>query len=123
MSPFDRAAPWLSAALTAQDARPLWTLDDVRADLEARQAHLWLGERAAMVTTISDFPGAGERIIECWLAGGDMNEILAMTPPIEDWARRVGCTQAHVTGRKGWVRALAPFGYDHYATTVRKLLA
>lgn len=82
-----------------------------------------MGDKSCMVTTISDFPGAQERIIECWLAGGDMSEIKSMIAPLEDWARRVGCTQAHVTGRKGWVRALAPFGYEHYATTVRKLLA
>ncbi len=121
MSDFDRAAPWLAAALTAEDDRPLWTLEDVKAELEARNAHLWMGDRAAMVTTISDF--GSERLIEAWLAGGEMNEILSMTPVIEDWARRVGCTQAHVTGRKGWVRALAPLGYETYSTTVRKLLA
>ncbi len=124
MSAFDRAAPWLMAALYAQDKRPLWTLYDVRAELEARNAHLWLGDRSGMVTTISDYPGAGERIIECWLAGGDGAEIAqTLRPAVEDWAKRVGCTQAHVTGRRGWVRRLAPFGYEHYATTVRKLLS
>lgn len=122
MSAFERAAPLLQAALSADDARPLWTLDDVRADLEARRAHLWLGERSAMVTTITDYPAAGERLIECWLAGGEMAEILSMTPVIEDWGRKVGCTQAQVCGRRGWVRQLAPLGYEHTATTVRKLL-
>ena len=121
MSPFDQVAPLLQAALEADDDRPLWTLDDVRIELEQGRAHLWVGERSAMVTTIVEF--GPERIIECWLAGGDMTEILSITPIIEDHARRVGCTQAHVTGRKGWVRALAPLGYEHYATTVRKILA
>lgn len=120
MNAFERAAPLLQAALDAEDERPLWTLDDVRIELEQGRAHLWLGERSAMVTTIQDFNG--ERIIECWLAGGDMGEILSVTPIIEDHARSVGCTQAHITGRRGWVRALAPQGYEHYATVVRKLL-
>lgn len=122
MSAFERAAPWLEAALKAQDKRPLWTLDDVRADLDARRAHLWLGENAATVTTISDFAN-GERVIDAWLSGGDLNEILSMIPVLEDWGRRVGCTQAHVVGRKGWVRTLAPYGYEHYSTTVRKMLS
>lgn len=121
MSDFERAAPWLEAALNAEDERPLWTLDDVKRDLEARRSHLWMGDASAMVTTISDWAN-GERIIEAWLAGGEMQEILAMTPVLEDWGRRVGCTQAHVQGRRGWIRALAPFGYEHYSTTLRKLL-
>lgn len=116
----DDAWSLLEAALNAEDDAPLWAIDDVRAELEAGNAHLWLGERSAMVTTIADFNG--ERIIECWLAGGDMGEILSLTPAIEDHARRVGCTQAHITGRRGWVRALAPHGYEHYATVVRKIL-
>ena len=120
-SALKRAWPWLEAALHAEDDRPLLSMDDVVADLEARRAHLWVGENAALVTTITDY--AQERVIECWLAGGDMKEILAMTPPIEDWARRVGCTQVQVMGRKGWVRALSPQGYHHYATSVRKLLS
>lgn len=121
MSDFERAAPWLEAALYADDERPLWTLGDVKRDLEARRSHLWMGDASAMVTTISDWAN-GERIIEAWLAGGEMQEILAMTPVLEDWGRRVGCTQAHVQGRRGWVRALSPQGYSHYATTLRKLL-
>ena len=121
MNDFERVAPLLDAALKAEDARPLWTLEDVKRDLEARRSHLWVAEQSAMVTTISDWAN-GERIIESWLAAGDMNEILAMTPVLEDWGRRVGCTQAHVQGRRGWVRKLAPFGYEHYSTTLRKIL-
>lgn len=116
----DDAWPLLEAALNAEDDQPLWDIDEVRTELEEGRAHLWLGERSAMVTTISDINGT--RIIECWLAGGDMGEILSLTPVIEDHARSVGCSQAHVMGRKGWVRALAPLGYEHYATVVRKIL-
>lgn len=120
MNALEQAWPLLEAALHAEDDYPLWTMDDVRTELEEGRAHLWLGERSAMVTTISEF--GDQRIIECWLAGGDMGEILSLTPIIEDHARSVGCTQAHVAGRRGWVRALAPQGYEHYATVVRKIL-
>lgn len=116
------ALPLLDAAIKAQDARPLWTLGDVHADLESGAAKLWLGERSAIVTVESDYQSTNERLIECWLAGGDIGEITGAVVNLEHYARRQGCTQAHITGRNGWVRALAPHGYAHYATVVRKLL-
>jgi hypothetical protein len=121
VSDFDRAAPWLEAALTANDKRPLWNLADVKADIEAKRAHLWMGENACFVTTISNFSN-NERVIDAWLGGGDLQEMLRMTPMLEEWGRSVGCTQAHVMGREGWTRTLAPLGYERYCTTVRKML-
>jgi hypothetical protein len=121
MSDFDRCAPWLDAALKAQ-SRSLWTLDDVRKEIEAQEAYLWMDDAAAMVTTISDWPGANERLIESWLAGGEMEGVQRIRARAEDWAKQMGCTQVHVTGRAGWVRALAKFGYEPYTVTVRKML-
>lgn len=120
MSP-EEALPLLQAALSANDARPLWTLSDVRADLAAGGSKLWLGERSAMVTSESDYAN-GERLIEAWLAAGDLREITGAIPRLEAYARERGMTQAHVTGRHGWLRTLQPFGYGYHATTVRKLL-
>lgn len=117
----ERARPWIEAALKA-DKRPLWTLADVGADLERGEAHLWMGDRSCIV---SNFPGVGavpERVIHVWLAGGAMDEILTVTPWMEAQARAMGCTQVTIEGRKGWVRALAPQGYEYQATIIRKLL-
>jgi hypothetical protein len=114
---------WIEAAINAHDERPLWTLRDVIEEIDARRAFLMQGARSAVVLTVSDeYRRTGEKVAEAWLAGGDLAEITAGIPQLEAWARANGCTQAHITGRKGWVRALAPFGYEHWATTVRKLL-
>jgi len=112
----------LDAALRAQDKRPLWTLEDVCSDIMAGDARPWFGQRSCIVTVESEYPRSGERIIEAWLAGGDLTEIVAAIPHIEDYARARGCTQAHVTGRKGWERAMKPSGYEYYATVLRKFL-
>jgi len=112
----------LDAALKAQDKRPLWTLDDVCHDLVNGDARIWLGRKSCMVTVESDYPRSGERLIEAWLAGGELSEIVETIPRIEAYARMQGCTQAHVSGRRGWERVLGPHGYDHYATVLRKLL-
>ena len=113
---------WLEAARIAEDARPLWTFGDVICDIRDGRAFLMEGERSAVVLTLGDYPSAGEKIAEAWLAGGDLEEIAAGIAQLEAWAKAQGCTQAHVTGRRGWLRTLAPHGYGHYATTVRKLL-
>ncbi len=120
MNAFERARPWLEAALAHDDERPLWTIDDVRADVEQGRSTLWSGERSCVL--VSRMPFGRETLADGWLAGGELDEIMQAIPRIEDWARIVGCTQAHIAGRRGWERALRPLGYDHYATTVRKLL-
>jgi|JI9StandDraft_1071089.scaffolds.fasta_scaffold154827_3 hypothetical protein len=122
MSDFDRAAPWLEAALKANDKRPLWTLEAVKAEIDSGNAYLWMFPNCCFVTTITPPYSNGERVIDAWLGGGDMNEMLQKTPELEAWGRSVGCTQAHVMGREGWTRALAPLGYERYCTTVRKML-
>lgn len=115
------ARVWIQEALNAID-RPLYTVEAVETELAANNAMLWLGERSCVVTTLTDFPSVGERVIEVWLAGGDLEEIKDMIPQIEAWAVQAGCTQAEVNGRLGWVRTLAPFGFEYLTTTVRKFL-
>lgn len=112
----------LQAALTAQDKRPLWTIEDVLTDIVSGEAKLWTGRKSCVVTVESDYPRAGEKIIEGWLAGGDLEEIAAMTTMLERYGKDRGCTQAHITGRPGWVKAFAGKGYEHYGTIIRKLL-
>lgn len=112
----------LNEALHAQDARPLWTMEDVLSDIAAGEARLWTGQRSCVVTVESEYPKSGERIIEGWLAGGDLEEIAAMTSLLEGYGRAQGCTQAHITGRPGWLRAFRGMGYEHYGTIIRKLL-
>ncbi len=117
----DRARPWLEAALY-EHKRPLWTMADLERELEAHEAHLWVGERSCVVTVPSAVGSVPERAVHVWLAGGDLREIVEATPRIEAIVRDAGCTQVTIEGRKGWVRALAPLGYEYQATVVRKLL-
>lgn len=116
----DRARPWLEAALAAH-RRPLYTLADVEGLVERDEARLWLGKRSCILTQVHDY-GTGERVLHVWLAGGDMDEIKTAIAPIEEWAVAAGCTQVSIDGRKGWERALAPFGFEHETTSLRKCL-
>ena len=82
--------------------------DEVAADLAEHRAQLWIADdgspRAAMVTRRD-----GDTL-EVWLAGG---AVLSGCVPFLDialkaatWARR-----GRLTGRKGWARVLAPYGW------------
>lgn len=118
----DEALELLRAAL-AED-RPLVRLEDLRAQLEANEAVLWIGAKSAVFTQCTAYPMTAEFVCEAGPAGGDLNEITQhMLPQIEAWARQAGCTQAEVrAGRKGWARALRDQGYEECQIILRKLL-
>lgn len=120
MADFDeawaRCAPWIEAALAGEPETH--TLDDVRAQVEARQARFWAGSKAAMVTEIVQQPRA--KVFNFWLAGGDLDELRnELAPAGEAYAREMGCKYIAIAGRAGWARAL---GYRPlYAVCMKEL--
>lgn len=104
VSEWARCRDWLVAAL-AEDR----TEADLLAELAVNRAQLWPGERSAIVTQLVANGAAREAHV--WLAGGELKEILAMMPGMTAWGRTQGCTAVVLDGRKGWVRALKPFGF------------
>ena len=115
----ERVREWLEAALA--DRAPLHDLNSVVEAIEAKEAQLWVGKASCMVTQIDDFP-TGARVMTVWLAAGDLDDVMAGRPQVEEWARAAGCTQIIIEGRPGWVRTLKDHGFEHYATSVRKML-
>ena len=99
-----------------------YTLDYVKKRVEdgSNTTHLWPGRKSAAVTEIV---WEGERcILNCWLAGGDLDELKQMIAAAEVFAKRLGCDAVQVSGRKGWVRALRDQGYSPISYTVEKEL-
>lgn len=83
--------------------------------------HLWPGKASAAVTEIVWEHGT-RPVLNCWLAGGDLDELKKMITAAEVFAKRLGCHSVQVSGRKGWVRALRDQGYKPIAYTVEKEL-
>lgn len=113
MKEYLAARDWLVAALEAGE-----TEGHLVSRLLAGTAQLWLGERCAMVTEIVNGP---PRAIHVWLAGGELKEIVSLTPGIAAFARSMGCAEATVNGRKGWGRALRKHGFEGFGQ-LRKVL-
>lgn len=91
--------------------------DDLVDDICRGLAQLWTGRRSAIVTQL-----VRPSSIHCWLAGGDLNEIIALMPGLESYGRALGYTFATVDGRKGWDRVLRPYGYLRVGDELQKVL-
>jgi hypothetical protein len=112
MSAWARCRDWLVPAMT--DTSEAETL----ADLMAGRAQLWPGDTAAGVSRIED--AREGRCIHVWLAGGALEGVLALRPGVEAYGRAWGCTEITINGRRGWDRALRPFGYVRSQGELRK---
>ena len=93
---------WIQSALDHGGNR--YSLEDVIAEIEAGEAHLWRFDKSAVVTRFLDEPAG--RTLFYWLAGGDLNQIIQMEPHMTAWGQSHGCTRKMLVGRAGWQRAL-----------------
>ena len=97
--------PWQIAAqyLPESDIAPLSLLEErVLAD----RAQLWLGDGCAGVTEVTD-----DNRLHIWVAGGSMAGLLDMLESVEWFALLTGCKGVELSGRKGWQRVMAKYGY------------
>jgi hypothetical protein len=96
-----RCSGYLEAALELAGTH---TLADVVQGIADGVFHFWPGEKCAAVTQVYTYPTA--RYLHIFLAGGDLEELLAMVPLFKSWAKHLGCTELTVAGRPGWERKL-----------------
>lgn len=111
-----RCAPLLRQAL--DEAGNTHTLADVRAEIEADRAELWVSLNSVAVTEVLEYPRV--KVLHVWLAAGALDEILAGDTAIERFARHVGASRLTVSGRPGWKKALAGRGYTARAVQLMR---
>ncbi len=99
---FKRCRPFLQAALDL--AGGTHTMADVVQGIADGVFHFWPGEKSAAITRVHEYPRA--RYLHIFLAGGDLDELLAMVPLFKSWAKHLGCTELTLAGRPGWERVL-----------------
>lgn len=105
MSAFDqewiRCSPWIQAAL--DHAGNLFTLDDVKESVLKGQAFFLPGFEAVVISEIRIYPQ--KKIYNCWLAGGNLEELkIGFAPAIRWYAKKAGCDAITIQGRPGWQR-------------------
>jgi hypothetical protein len=114
----DRHRHHIEAALDY--AQHSHTFDDVVAMVLQGRLRLWSLPNSVMLTEVITYPRY--QTYHMFLGGGDLQEILAMHPQVEQAAREAGCTKLSVTGRQGWVRALKNHGWTPAHVTCTKEL-
>ena len=114
-----RCRPWIEAALARQN---LYRFEDVEAAVAEGRAQIWPCPKGVIVTTVEQYP-AGPRVLQGWLAGGDLAALVeGIGPRIEAEARdRLHCTHVLIdAGRRGWERALTASGYVFQGVSLMK---
>lgn len=108
---FERCWPWLLASLefaAFKHGDKVWfthSKADVWERIVTGKCHFWPGKECVIVTEFYVSP-TGLKSHHTWLAGGNLKEIVKMTPAIEDFGKRQGAHRQTGHGRLGWLRVL-----------------
>jgi len=111
-----RCRGWIEAALA--HAGGTHGFDDVAAAILDRRMQLWAAPKGCLVTEVADFPR--KRVLNVFLGGGEMRQLVGMKDDVEAWARSIGCDATTITGRRGWSRVFARHGWRPAHVTLIK---
>lgn len=89
---------------------------DVVAMVASGRGQLWPGKTSVGVTEIIEYPR--KRVLHCFLAAGDLDELLVMMEYAKQWGYAQGCQSMTMSGRMGWQRVLDKHGWDTVLVTM-----
>ena len=104
---FNRCKPYIKAALEYSGGTH--DLIDVYEGLHKGTMQLWPAKESCLVTEILKYPR--KKVLNVFLGGGDLTEILSMHEDVISWAKEQGCTALTMTGRFGWKKPLGKHGW------------
>lgn len=107
---------WIEAALSGSG----WSYEDIMAGVERGDFHLFEHPEGCMVAEFIISPR--HKVMHVFAAGGSLDAIRALLPQVEAFGRRHGCDSGGATGRRGWTRFLAQYGYRPAQPAVEKEL-
>jgi hypothetical protein len=106
-----------------------WAVEDVAAAIAAGQSQLWLAFTsddipiAALVTRIEDYPQ--RRMLSVLFTGGEELKFWhqEMLDALEEFGAACGCEGLELTGRHGWKKFLAEYGWEAKYVVCEKTIA
>lgn len=114
MMELERCREWIEAALEYNGG--CYSFDDVAQGIMEGRMQLWAGPDGCAVTEILMYPQ--RKLLNLFLAGGSMEQLLDMEKDAITWAKAQGCDGLSLSGRKGWTRALKERGWNTLHTTL-----
>lgn len=95
-------------------------VEDVVQLVRDGRAQYWSNGDGTIITELNTFPNL--KTCHYWIITGALPDCLALDADISEWARREGCSLATASGRKGWGRVAAPYGWrPHMQTFIKDL--
>jgi len=83
------------------------SLSDILEKVRVGKLQLWYDDNSVLLTEVIIYPN--ERILNFYLAGGDLDELKAMHDDILKEAGQMGIRRARITGRRGWSRVFPEY--------------
>ena len=103
----DRCRPWIEAALSYSGNTHHF--EDIVAGVKSGTMQLWPARHSCLVTELVIYPR--KKLLNIFLAGGKITELMSMQEDVQRWAIREGCDGGMISGRKGWEKPLAKLGW------------
>lgn len=104
---FERCSKWLQDAL--DHGGNTHDLHDLKSGILEGNFKFWPAPYGAVVTAFLEYPKI--RVLNIWLGGGKIEQLLDMVPSLVQYAKENGCKSIMCCGRPGWERALKPYGF------------
>lgn len=82
---------------------------DIYQGLYTGAMQLWPNKNSCLVTEIITYPK--KKVLNIFLGGGDLAEILEMHDSVISWAKEQNCSALSMTGRFGWKKPLEKHGW------------
>jgi len=111
-----RCKEWIEAALEYANGTHIY--QDIVDAVAVGNMQLWPSTRGCIVTEIVVYPR--KKVLNVFLAGGDLDQILDMNDAVAAWALAQGCESATMTGRFGWKKPLMAEGWEPLYATYKK---
>ena len=94
------------------------TFEDVARMIYEGRLQIWPAERGCAVTEIIVYPR--KKVLHCFLAGGELDQILDMIDSAIAWGKTQGCESLTLSGRLGWQRVLDKHGFKPVMVTMER---
>ena len=106
-SELERCRSWIEAALAYSGNTH--NFQDIVSGVKTGTMQLWPARHSCLVTEIVIYPR--KKLLNIFLAGGKLKELMSMQADVEKWAIREGCDGGMISGRRGWERPLKNLGW------------
>ena len=108
----ERLRPQIESAMSYNGGTH--TFDDLVSMVMTGRLRLWAFDQSVALTEIIEYPR--EKHYHVFIAGGKLSELTDAMDDLLSAAQQAGCSKITISGRKGFVKALAGHGWKEQST-------